>query len=120
MGLFFALSGCAMIFLSFIIYAVKRQNYYDLISLYKKSFRFPAPSSFHHMLGFFGAFTVIRFFIKLSNKNKIFFMKNDDPAYSFFDDAAIKVQTWMRIYSYLWITATVFFIFSAILALFLP
>ncbi|AXF75370.1 membrane protein [Erwinia tracheiphila] len=120
LGLYFALSGSAMIFLSFLIYAVKIKDYYDLIACYKKRFQFPVPSSFHHMIGFFGAFIVIRFFIKLSHKKNILFMRHDDPAYSFFDDTDIQLKTWMRIYFYLWLTATVFFIFAVALGLLLP
>ena len=120
LGLCFALSGSAIILLSFLIYKVKRKDYYDLIARYKERFQFPVPSSFHHMLGFFGAFSVIRFFIKLSHKKKILFMRHDDPAYYFFDDKDIKLHTWMRVYSYLWFTATALFIFAVTFGLLLP
>lgn len=71
-ALFFGLAASGLIFISFLIYAVKRQDYYKLVSSYTKKYTFPAPYSFYHMVGFFGAFPVIRFFIKSSQRKKFF------------------------------------------------
>lgn len=59
-----------MILLSLIVYLLKREEYYYLIARYKEKYLFPAPASFHHMTGFFGAVIVIRFFIRLSHKKE--------------------------------------------------
>lgn len=119
-ALFLGLAGSGLIFISFLIYAVKRQDYYKLVSSYTKKYTFPAPYSFYHMVGFFGAFPVIRFFIKLSQRKKVFFMDRNDPAYSFFDDNQIQIHTWMRLFSFLWLAATACLITFAFFGLLLP
>ncbi|MCX8967385.1 hypothetical protein EHW66_21190 [Erwinia psidii] len=119
-SLFFGLLGSGLIFLSFFIYAFKRRDYYKLVSSYKSKYEFPAPCSFYHMVGFFGAFPVIRFFIKLSRKKNIFFMRHDDPGYAFFEDENIKIHPWMRFFSALWLTATACLIIFAFFGLLLP
>ncbi|KAF6658349.1 hypothetical protein HFD91_14545 [Enterobacteriaceae bacterium EKM102V] len=120
MGLFFALSGSAMILLSLIFFLLKREEYYYLIARYKEKYLFPAPASFHHMTGFFGAVIVIRFFIRLSHKKRILFMRHDDPACSFFDEPDVNLQAWMIFFYYLWVTATAFFVAAGMLSLLLP
>ncbi|WP_261641421.1 hypothetical protein [Erwinia mallotivora] len=119
-SLFFGLLGSGLIFLSFLVYAVKRKDYYKLISSYVEKYEFPAPCSFHHMMGFFGAFPVVRFFIKLSQKKKIFFMDRNNPAYAFFDDKDMKISSWMRFFSALWLIATICLILFAFFGLLLP
>jgi len=72
------------------------------------------------MTGFFGAFPVIRFFIKLSKKKKMSYINLNDPAYSFFDGEKMKIRKWMRLYSLLWFTATACYVLFAIFGLLLP
>ncbi|CAH6260167.1 hypothetical protein [Pantoea agglomerans] len=119
-SLFFGLLGSGLVFFSFFVYAAKRKDYYKLISSYSNKYKFPAPCSFYHSVGFFGAFPVIRFFIKLSQRKKIFLMDSNDPAYSFFDDKNIKIHSWMRFFSGLWFAATACLIIFAFIGLLLP
>lgn len=119
-SLFFGLLGSGLIFFSFLVYAAKRKDYYKLISSYTLKYKFPAPCSFYHMVGFFGAFPVIRFFIKLSHRKRIFFMDINDPAYAFFDDENIKIHPWMNLFSGLWFAATTCLIVFAFIGLLLP
>lgn len=119
-ALFFGLAGSGLIFLSFLIHVVKRQDYYKLVSSYTNKYDFPAPYSFYHMVGFFGAFPVIRFFIKLSQKKKMYFLDHSNPAYYFFDDNRLKIHSWMRLFTFLWLTATACLVFFAFFGLLLP
>lgn len=119
-SLFFGLLGSGLIFFSFLVYVAKRKDYYKLISSYSMKYKFPAPCSFYYMVGFFGAFPVIRFFIKLSQRKKIFLMDINDPAYAFFDDENIKIPRWMKLFSALWFAATACFIVFAFIGLLLP
>ncbi|WP_314418575.1 hypothetical protein [Pseudescherichia vulneris] len=114
LGLFLGLFGSILIFISFLIYLANKKSYENLVSLFKEKYTFPAPSSFYHMVGFFGVFPVSRFFIKLSKNKKISFLKQSDPAYSFFEENDLKIQPWMNYLSYMWITATVAYLISAI------
>ena len=113
-GLLIGLFGSLLIFISFLVYLANKKSYNNLISLFKEKYTFPAPSSFYHMVGFFGVFPVSRFFIKLSKKKKISFLKKNDPAYSFFEENDLKIQPWMYYLSCIWITATVAYLVSAI------
>jgi len=113
-GLLIGLFGSLLIFISFLVYLANKKSYDNLISLFKEKYTFPAPSSFYHMVGFFGVFPVSRFFIKLSKKKKISFLKQSDPAYSFFEENDLKIQPWMYYLSCIWITATVAYLVSAI------
>ena len=67
-GLFIGLFSTMLIFISFLIYLANKKSYGNLVSLFKEKYSFPAPSSFYHMMGFFGLFPVSRFFNKLSKK----------------------------------------------------
>lgn len=113
-GLFIGLFGSLLIFICFLVYLANKKSYANLVSLFKEKYTFPAPSSFYHMVGFFGVFPVSRFFIKLSKKKKISFLKQSDPAYSFFEENDLKIQPWMNYLSCIWITATVAYLVSAI------
>ncbi|MFC0139381.1 hypothetical protein ACFFJN_04280, partial [Erwinia mallotivora] len=64
-GLFLGLFASGLIFLSFFLYLPNKNNYENLVSLFKEKYTFPAPNSFNYMMGFFGVFQVSRFFIKL-------------------------------------------------------
>ncbi|WP_394516140.1 hypothetical protein E7738_04540 [Pantoea sp. SGAir0430] len=119
-SLFFGLLGSGLIIFSFLVYVAKRKGYHKLISSYSMKYKFPSPCSFYYMVGFFGAFPVIRFFIKLSQRKKIFLMDINDPAYAFFDDKNIKIPRWMKLFSALWFAATTCFIVFAIIGLLLP
>lgn len=70
-GLFIGLFGIMLIFISFLIYLANKKSYGNLVSLFKEKYSFPAPSSFYHMMVFFGLFPVSRFFNKLSKKRFI-------------------------------------------------
>lgn len=118
-GLFFGLFASALIFLSFFLYLANKKNYENLVSLFKEKYTFPAPNSFNHMMGFFGVFQVSRFFIKLSKKKKIFLLKQNDPAYNFFDENDLKIQSWMRYLSSMWMTASVLYLICLLIAVIL-
>jgi len=113
-GLFIGLFGSLLIFICFLVYLANKKSYDNLVSLFKEKYIFPAPGSFYHMVGFLGVFPVSRFFIKLSNKKKISFLNQSDPAYSFFEENALNIPRWMNYLSYIWITATVAYLISAI------
>ena len=118
-GLVIGLFGSILIFICLLVYLANKKSYENLVSLFKEKYTFPAPSSFYHMVGFFGVFPVSRFFIKLSKKKKISFLKQSNPAYSFFEENDLKIQPWMNYLSYMWITATVAYLLSAIAAVIL-
>ncbi|CBJ44951.1 hypothetical protein [Erwinia amylovora] len=118
-GLFFGLFASTLIFVSFFLYLANKSSYENLVSLFKEKYTFPAPSSFYHMVGFFGVFPVSRFFIKLSKKKKIFLLKQDDPAYNFFEENDLKIQPWMKYLSAMWMTGTVLYLISALAAVIL-
>ena len=46
-------------------------------------------------------------------------VEGSDPAYSFFEENDLKIQPWMNYLSYMWITATVAYLLSAIAAVIL-
>lgn len=118
-GLFFGLFGSALIFLSFFLYLPNKKNYEKLVSLFKKKYIFPAPNSFNHMIGFFGVFQVSRFFIQLSKKKKIFLLERNDPAYDFFKENDLKIQSWMRYLSLMWMAASFLYLISLLLSVIL-
>ncbi|AUX73171.1 hypothetical protein [Erwinia pyrifoliae] len=118
-GLFFGLFASTLIFVSFFLYLANKSSYENLVSLFKEKYTFPAPSSFNHMVGFFGVFPVSRFFIKLSKKKKIFLLQQNDPAYNFFEENDLKIQPWMRYLSAMWMTATAFYLISVLAAVIL-
>lgn len=109
-GLFLGLFASGLIFLSFFLYLANKNNYENLVSLFKEKYTFPAPNSFNYMMGFFGVFQVSRFFIKLSKKKKIFLLRHNDPAYNFFEENNLKIQPWMRYLSAMWMTASVLYL----------
>lgn len=119
-SLFFGALGCVLLIVSLVVYIFKRQDYTNLVSSYQERYKLPAPCTFYYMTGFFGAFPVIRFFIKLSKKKKMSYINLNDPAYSFFDDEKMKIRKWMRLYSFLWFTATACYVLFAIFGLLLP
>lgn len=118
-GLLIGLFGSLLIFICFLVYLANKKSYDNLVSLFKEKYIFPAPSSFYHMVGFFGVFPVSRFFIKLSKKKKISFLKKNDPAYSFFEENHLKIQPWMNYLSCIWITATVAYLVSVVIGIIL-
>ncbi|WP_158783340.1 hypothetical protein [Pantoea sp. BAV 3049] len=120
LALFFLMLGSSMLIISLLIYAVKRREYYKLVTSYTEKYIFPPPCSFWHMMGFFGAFPVLHFFIKLKKGKKIFFMDRNDPAYTFFDNKDIVIHTWMKFFSFLWMAATVCYLLFAFFGLLLP
>lgn len=119
-SLFFVLLGRGLIFFCFLSMLHEEKNITKIIHAYSLKYNFPAPCSFYHMVGFFGAFPVIRFFIKLSQKKKIFLIDINDPAYAFFNDRNIKIPPWMNLFSALWFAATICLIVFAFIGLLLP
>ncbi|EXU77071.1 membrane protein [Erwinia mallotivora] len=119
-SLFFGWLGCCLIILSLVIYLFKRQDYYKLVSSYREKYNLPGPCVFYYMTGFFGVFSVLRFFIKLSHGKKISFLHNQDPGYAFFDDKSITISTWMKVYSFLWFAAAACYLLFAFFGLLLP
>ncbi|AXF76424.1 hypothetical protein AV903_10775 [Erwinia tracheiphila] len=119
-ALFFLMLGSSMLIISLIIYAFKRQDYQELVSSYREKYSFLGPCVFFYMTGFFGVFSVLRFFIKLSHGKKINFMHRHDPGYAFFDNKNIRIHNWMKVYSFLWFTATACYVLFAVFGLLLP
>lgn len=119
MGLIFALSGSAIIFISFFFYAYHKKEYEKLISLFLERYQFPPPYSFYHMVGFFGVYQVCRFFINLNKKKQIRFFSYPNPTYSFFSDNNLTVSNWMIIFSRLWMSAGLCYLITALTVLIL-
>lgn len=113
-GLFIGLIGSLLIFICFLLYLANKKSYDKFVSHFKEKYIFPAPISFYCLVGIFGVFPVSRFFIKLSKKKKIAFLKQSVPAYSFFEENDLNIPRWMSYLSYMWITATVAYLISAI------
>ncbi|WP_231877610.1 hypothetical protein [Erwinia sp. ErVv1] len=118
-GLFFGLFASLLIFISFFVYLANKRRYDNLVSLFKEKYTFPAPASFNHMVGLFVVFPMSRFFIRLSKKQKIFLLRQNDPAYNFFEENDLKIQPWMRYLSALWMIATAFYLISILAAIIL-
>ncbi|WP_227118963.1 hypothetical protein [Erwinia amylovora] len=55
----------------------------------------------------------------MSKKKKIFLLKQDDPAYNFFEENDLKIQPWMKYLSAMWMTGTVLYLISALAAVIL-
>jgi len=119
-SLFFGGLGCGLLILSLIMYLIKRQDYYNLVSSYREKYNFPGPCSFYYTTGFFGVFPVLRFFIKLSRRQKISYLAINDSGYDFFENNKQKISPWMKIYSFFWFAATSCYILFAIFGLLLP
>lgn len=119
MGLFFGLAGSFFIFISFFLYFFNKKEYDKLISLFLEKYQFPPPYSFYHMVGFFGAYQVCRFFIKLSMNKRISSLNKDSPAYSFFSENRLSVSRWMIYLSRLWMFAGICYLGTALAVLIL-
>ena len=119
-SLFFGALGCVLLIVSLVVYIFKRQDYTNLVSSYQERYKLPAPCTFYYMAGCFGAFPVIRFFIKLSKKKKMSYINLNDPAYSFFDGEKMKIRKWLRLYSLLWSTATACYVLFVFFGLLFP
>ena len=107
------------IFVSFFIFALNKKEYERLIERYKEKFDLQYPYSFYCDVGFFGAYAMIRFFIRLSQKKKISFLPMNSGSYSFFDFDGIKVTNWMKLFSRLWVFSYVFFSVSIVISVFI-
>ncbi|EXU75181.1 membrane protein [Erwinia mallotivora] len=118
-GLFAGLLGSFFIFISFFLYAFNRGKYDHLISLFLKKYEFPPPYSFYHMVGFFGAYQVCRFFINLSKNKRIYFFSRDNPAYSFFSENEITVSRWMLYLSRMWMFTGICYFITGVAVLIL-
>ena len=119
-ALFFGGLGCCLLVLSLVLFLIKRQDYYGLVSSYREKYTLPGPCAFYYTMGFFGVFPLLRFFIKLSQRKKIRFISLNDPGYAFFDDKKHQIHSWMKIYSLLWFAATACYILFAVFGLLLP
>lgn len=95
-------TGAVLFIASVFIYGVNRKKYYQLIALFKENYIFPAPYSFHCLVGFFGAAPVIYFFLGLKRKKKILFVNKESDLYDFFDDKKENLTNWMLPFYYLW------------------
>lgn len=102
--------------ISVILYAINRKKYYALLTLFQQKHIFPAPYSFHCLSGFFGAAPMVYFFLNLKEKKKVFFMKKDSDAYSFFNKENVGLIKWMPFFYYTWMCSMFGYIFLAILA----
>lgn len=118
-GLISGLLGSFLIFISFFFYAFNRKKYDDLILLFLEKYQFPPPYSFYHMVGFFGAYQMCRFFIKLSRNKQIYHFSIDNPAYSFFRENDLTVGHWMINLSRLWMFAGICYLATGIAVLIL-
>lgn len=98
--------GCILMLFSFIIYAINRKKYYNLLELYRSSdLDFPMPYSFQSMMGFFGAYPVSQFFLKLKKQSKIYFLEENSNAYAFFKKHHNDDLKWLSWFCILWKTA---------------
>ena len=105
--------------LSIVIYAINRAKYYELLNLFQKSHTFPAPYSFHCLVGFFGAAPMVYFFINLKKKKKVFFLDKNSDAYGFFNRENVHLTRWMSGFYYVWIASLFCYSFLFIVAIFL-
>ncbi|QGY32285.1 hypothetical protein CUN67_25165 (plasmid) [Pantoea cypripedii] len=102
-----------------LMYLANRSKYYKLINLLQEKFALPAPYSLHVHTGFFGAVTMIYFFLRLKKKKKILFLRKDDPAYAFFDDSNSELANWMPAFYYIFIFGFICGVLLFMLAVFL-
>ena len=95
-------TGALCFIASVLLYGLNKTKYYQLISLFKEKYTFPAPYSFHSLVGFFGAAPVIYFFLGLKRKKKILFVDRESNLYHFFDNEKEELTRWMLLFYYLW------------------
>ncbi|AXF78708.1 hypothetical protein AV903_04100 [Erwinia tracheiphila] len=101
------------------MYALHRKKYYRLLDEFQKNYTFPAPYSFHCLVGFFGAGPVAYFFLGLMKKKRVFFLERDSEAYKFFGNGNHKLLIWIPALYYSFITSSVCCAIIAILGAFL-
>ncbi|MCX8956675.1 hypothetical protein EHW66_04520 [Erwinia psidii] len=90
-----------------IVYALHRKKYYRLLDEFQKKYTFPAPYSFHCLVGFFGAGPMAYFFLMLMKKKRVFFLDRDSEAYDFFENGNHKLSGWIAALYYSFMTSSV-------------
>lgn len=107
MSTLFSYLGLAAVWVSilsfiflFFYFGLKKKNYNRIIELYyKEGFVFYIPYHFHSLMGFFGSFTLVYYFLCLLKKKKPLIMWCDNKKiYSFFDDIPKDLYDWMHLY----------------------
>ncbi|PNS12204.1 hypothetical protein COO59_06750 [Mixta theicola] len=86
----------SLIFL-FFYYCANKAKYEVIVKLYyEKGFSFHTPYHFHSLMGFFGSFTLIYYFVSIKKKKKplLMFDKNSE-VYNFFDAVPDRLSGWM-------------------------
>lgn len=95
--------GIIFMALSFFLFFQHRKEYRSIIESYHASkLEFPMPYNFQSMIGFFGAYPVSRFFLGLKENKKIFFIKKESNAYSFFLKNKTPSIEWMKSFCFFW------------------
>lgn len=108
------LSFASLIFL-FFYFGVNKKKYEKIIDLYhEKGFSLYVPYHFHSLVGFFGSFTLVYYFLCLKKKKKpmLMFYKNPN-VYTVFDDIPESLSGWMKAYY----RVTLFALFCLLFAL---
>ena len=107
MGYLFSYLGIAAVWVGFLslaalffCYRTNKEKYEKIIKLhYEKGFSFYGPYHFHSLMGFFGSFTIIYYFICIKNKKKPLLMPcENNEIYKFFDDIPANQFGWMTHY----------------------
>jgi len=107
MSLWFSYLGLAAVWVGFVFFAflffyfgANKKKYNRLIELYHEhGLSFYAPYHFHSLVGFFGSFTLVYYFLCLLKKKAPLFMWNDNKnVYSFFDRIPSDLYNWMHWY----------------------
>lgn len=115
LGIFIIGLCLASFLLSILIYAYNRKKYYTLLEEFQKRHVFPAPYSFHCLVGFFGAAPMSYFFMGIMKKKKVFFLNRNSSAYDFFDDNKGKSFGWISALYYAHITSFICVVLIALL-----
>lgn len=84
----------------FFYFGANKKKYNRLIELYHEhGLSFYVPYHFHSLVGFFGSFTLVYYFVCLLKKKAPLFMWNDNKnVYNFFDRIPSDLYSWMHWY----------------------
>ena len=89
----------SLVFL-FFYYGKNRDKYEKVINIYyEKGYLFPGPYHFHSLMGFFGSFFLIYYFVWIKRKKQpLFIFYKNNEVYNFFDAVPDALYGWMKIY----------------------
>ncbi len=107
MSALFSYLGLAAVWVSilsfiflFFYFGKNKKNYNKIIEIYhNNSLAFYIPYHFHSLMGFFGSFTLVYYFLCLLKKKKpVFMWYENKKVYNFFDDIPKDLYSWMYLY----------------------